>query len=88
MHNPKEPGGQVGSKATLGGMKGLELGFKGEVSMVDGGKYDGDKAYKDSKLCNVATSLELARRLQESKSKITSNVMNPGLIPTSGNFEN
>lgn len=32
------------------------------------------------------TSIELARRLQTEKSSVTSNVMNPGLIPTSGLF--
>lgn len=31
-------------------MLGLQEGFKAPVSMVDGGKYDADKAYKDSKL--------------------------------------
>ena len=30
------------------------------------------------------TSLELARRLLSKKSSVTSNVMNPGLIPTTG----
>jgi protochlorophyllide reductase len=52
--------------------------------MVDGSAYDGDKAYKDSKLCNVMLSLEVARRLQEKRSGVTCNVMNPGLIPTTG----
>lgn len=66
-------------------MKGLAAGFRNEYSMVDGGPYDGDKAYKDSKLCNVATSLEFARRLQAKGSKVSCNVMNPGLIPTTGN---
>jgi protochlorophyllide reductase len=86
VHNPDEAGGNVGSKATLGDLKGLKQGFVEPISMVDGGGYDPDKAYKDSKLCNVATSLELARRLIASKSKVTSNVMNPGLIPTTGLF--
>jgi len=54
--------------------------------MIDGGSYDPDKAYKDSKLCNVMISLELARRLKSAGSKVTSNVMNPGLIPTTGLF--
>ena len=36
--------------------------------------------------CNVMTSLELARRLVSKKSTVTSNVMNPGLIPTTGNI--
>lgn len=32
------------------------------------------------------TSFELARRLQQDKSTVTCNVMNPGLIPTTGWF--
>lgn len=87
VHNPEEPGGNVGSKAGLGGMEGLQAGFLAPISMVNGqSSYDGDKAYKDSKLCNVATTIELARRLQEEKSKVTCNVFNPGLIPTTGLF--
>ncbi len=86
VHNPNEPGGDVGSKATLGSMEGLEKGFKDPITMIDNSSYDTDKAYKDSKLCNVVTSIELARRLLKKKSKITSNVMNPGLIPTTGLF--
>ena len=86
VHNPDEPGGDVGSKATLGDMQGFAKGFKSPISMVDGSSYDADKAYKDSKLCNVITSLELARRLQANKYKSTCNVMNPGLIPTTGLF--
>lgn len=50
VHNPEEPGGNVGSKATLGDMRGLASGFTGTVEMVDGGEYNADKAYKDSKL--------------------------------------
>eukprot|EP01041_Mallomonas_annulata_P005814 gene5814-11725_t len=86
VHNPEEAGGDVGSKATLGDMSGLVAGFKDDISMVDGSSYDADKAYKDSKLCNVITALELARRLKSQRSDITSNVMNPGLIPTTGLF--
>lgn len=54
--------------------------------MVDGGLFDPDKAYKDSKLCNVMTCLELSRRLQAEQSPVTANVLNPGLIPTTGLF--
>jgi hypothetical protein len=40
----------VGSKATLGHFDGLKSGFTPPVAMIDGGEYDPDKAYKDSKL--------------------------------------
>jgi len=87
VHNPDEPGGNVGSKATLGDMSGLAAGFREPVCMVDGGAFDADKAYKDSKLCNVITAIELARRVSKQRgAKLTVNVMNPGLIPTSGLF--
>lgn len=87
VHNPDEAGGNVGSKATLGDLKGFEKGFQFlENAMVDGEAYDGDKAYKDSKLCNVITCFELAKRLKSENSKVTANVMNPGLIPTTGLF--
>ena len=44
---------KVGSKATLGDMSGLRQGFKSPISMVDGGEYNPDKAYKDSKLVSI-----------------------------------
>jgi hypothetical protein len=31
-------------------LKGFKDGFKTPIAMVDGGDYDPDKAYKDSKL--------------------------------------
>ena len=51
VHNPKSGGGKVGAKASLGNLKGLESGLGFE--MVDGNKFNADKAYKDSKLCNI-----------------------------------
>jgi len=90
VHDPSQPGGDVGSKATLGDLSGLAAGFTRPVCMIDSvtAAYDPDKAYKDSKLCNVMTSLEMARRLAEAggPAPITSNVFNPGLIPTTGLF--
>ena len=38
VHNPDEPGGNVGSKATLGNLQGLREGFQNPVCMVDGGE--------------------------------------------------
>lgn len=86
VHNPKEAGGNVGSAAGLGDMTGLEGGFREPCWMIDNSEYDSDKTYKDSKLCNVITCLEQARRLQKERSKVTCNCMNPGLIPTTGLF--
>jgi protochlorophyllide reductase len=86
VHDPESPGGNVGSKATLGKLQGLAGGFLEPISMVDDSTYDPDKAYKDSKLCNVMLAIEWARRLKAQKSKVTCNSMNPGLIPTTGLF--
>ena len=53
-----------------------------------GGAFDPDKAYKDSKLCNVFFANELQRRLTAKGSKVECTSMNPGLITTSGFFRN
>lgn len=37
-------------QADLGELQGLQSGFKGPVSMIDGGLFDSVKAYKDSKV--------------------------------------
>ncbi|CAN0083742.1 unnamed protein product, partial [Discosporangium mesarthrocarpum] len=71
VHDPDTPGGDVGSKATLGDLSGLEGYLKtGHFDMVDGGAYDGDKTYKDSKLCNVLFTREAQRRLSSAGSKV------------------
>lgn len=57
--------------------------------MVDGGAFDGDKAYKDSKLCNVLFTRELSRRMAASGARgVTVNCLSPGLITKSGLFRN
>lgn len=85
VHNPEEGGGNVGSKAALNSLDGFKNGFKTPICMVDGGSYESDKAYKDSKLLNVITTLETAKRELKSLS-ITVNCFNPGLVPTTGLF--
>mmetsp|Transcript_5437 Transcript_5437/g.8203 ORF Transcript_5437/g.8203 Transcript_5437/m.8203 type:complete len:310 (+) Transcript_5437:31-960(+) len=72
VHDPDTPGGDVGSKATLGDLRGLKSYLEGDKTfdMVDGAQYDGDKSYKDSKLCNVLFTLEMERRLRASGSKV------------------
>merc|ERR1712129_19481 len=76
-----------GAQATLGDLSGLgKAGVAG--LMVDGKAYDSGKAYKDSKLCNVLFTLELARRLKQKGSSITANCLSPGLIPSKTFFRN
>lgn len=53
VHDPESPGGAQGVPATLGDLGGLR---RAEFEMVDGGSFNADKAYKDSKVCtNVCT---------------------------------
>jgi Dehydrogenases with different specificities (related to short-chain alcohol dehydrogenases) len=90
VHDPESPGGAQGSKATLGDLKGLDRAVErgdGVFDMVDGNEmYDPDKAYKDSKLCNVLFMRELQRRLDKEKRKIQVTAFNPGLIVSTGLF--
>jgi len=90
VHDPESPGGAQGSKATLGNMKGLEnavISGDGVFDMIDGGAFDADKAYKDSKLCNVLYTRELQKRLDSlGEKEIKVNCFNPGLIVSTGLF--
>ena len=83
VHDPLSGGGNVGSTATLGGLAGL-TSQGASFEMVDGGAYDPDKAYKDSKLCNMLFTAEATRRLQASG--ITVNAFSPGLIADPNGF--
>jgi len=85
VHDPDGPGGAQGEKATLGSLEGFERDGK-MFEMVDGQPFNADKAYKDSKLCNVFFTRELQRRLAGAKSEITVNCFTPGLIVSSGLF--
>ncbi len=75
VHDPKSSGGNVGEKAGLNNL----LNFKEEIS----GKYinfNSDKAYKNSKLCNILFAKELSERLQIKSSKISVISWAPGLV--------
>ena len=78
VHNPMSPGGKVGAKATLGKLSGLESDSK--FKMIDGNKFNADKAYKDSKLCNILFGIELSKRLNSKKSFIPVITWAPGLV--------
>ena len=61
VHNPASGGGRVGRPAGLGELDGLRSTLGG--TMLDGSsRFDADKAYKDSKLCNLLMGLEASRR--------------------------
>lgn len=49
VHDPESPGGAQGETATLGDLQGLERDGR-NFEMVDGGAFNADKAYKDSKV--------------------------------------
>jgi len=78
VHNPMSPGGRVGAKAGLGNLSGLKS-FSG-FDMIDGSKFNADKAYKDSKLCNILFAKELSKRLKQNKSPIQVIAWAPGLV--------
>ncbi len=87
--NPKELGGKIPIPAPpdLGDLRGLEVGFKDPVTMINGKKYKPGKAYKDSKLCNMLTMRELHRRYHQSTG-ITFSALYPGCVATTGLFRN
>ena len=61
VHNPATGGGRVGQPADLGDLAGLRRG-PGFVMLDGSERFDGDKAYKDSKLCNVLLAREINRQ--------------------------
>jgi protochlorophyllide reductase len=87
--NPKELGGKIPIPAPpdLGDLKGFEEGFKEPITMINGKKFKPGKAYKDSKLCNVLTMLELHRRYHESTG-ITFSSLYPGCVAETPLFRN
>ncbi|RXH83101.1 hypothetical protein DVH24_003599 [Malus domestica] len=79
--------GNVPPKANLGDLRGLAGGLNGlnSSAMIDGGDFDGAKAYKDSKVCNMLTMQEFHRRYHE-ETGITFTSLYPGCIATTGLF--
>mmetsp|Transcript_18886 Transcript_18886/g.43896 ORF Transcript_18886/g.43896 Transcript_18886/m.43896 type:complete len:465 (-) Transcript_18886:207-1601(-) len=81
VHDPLSGGGNVGPPASLGDLSGLS---SANFQMVDGGEFDPDKAYKDSKLCNMLFMAEAAKRF--GSKGITVNAFSPGLIADPNGF--
>lgn len=78
-------GGLVYPRANLGDLEGFEAGATNPVAMVDGKPFFGAKAYKDSKVCNMMTVLELDRRYHDATGIVFSS-MYPGCIAETNLF--
>lgn len=87
--NPKELGGKIPIPAPpdLGNLEGFEAGFKAPISMINAKAFKSGKAYKDSKLCNVMTMLELHRRYHDATG-ITFSSLYPGCVADTPLFRN
>jgi protochlorophyllide reductase len=87
VHDPTTGGGKVGPPAGLGDLAGLRSGPG--FAMLDGtSRFDANKAYKDSKLCNVLLAREFERRLRQRGTPLPVIAWSPGLVipPTDGGF--
>ena len=78
VHNPMSSGGRVGAKASLGELSGLAS--DGDFDMIDGNQFNADKAYKDSKLCNILFAKEVSLNLTEKNLLIPVIAWAPGLV--------
>lgn len=88
VHDPDTPGGKSGGqRATLGDLSGLGVNLAinpNGSTMVDGViEFNGGKAYKDSKLCNILFCREAVKRLPG----IDVMCFNPGFMPSTGLFQ-
>ncbi len=79
VHDPAAPGGRVGRAAGLGDLAGLRQG-PGAAMLAGGERFDAEKAYKDSKLCNLLMARELARRLRRLGVDLPVLAWSPGLV--------
>mmetsp|Transcript_27302 Transcript_27302/g.51103 ORF Transcript_27302/g.51103 Transcript_27302/m.51103 type:complete len:441 (+) Transcript_27302:58-1380(+) len=83
--NGAELGGMIPPLAHVGNMEGLEKGMKAPITMLDGKDFDGAKAYKDSKVCDVMLMKELHRRYHK-ETGIVFTSLYPGCIAETGLF--
>ena len=80
VHNPKSSGGRIGAPASLGKLNGLKKNKFG-FDLLDGeSTFNADKAYKDSKLCNILFARQLYRRIVMMGRDIPVIAWAPGLV--------
>ena len=78
VHDPSSAGGKVGQPAGLGDLAGLRQGPG--AAMLAGGPFNAEKAYKDSKLCNLLMAREVERQLQQQGQPLPVLAWSPGLV--------
>lgn len=78
VHDPTTAGGKVGQPAGLADLAGLRQGPG--AAMLDGGPFNAEKAYKDSKLCNLLMARELDRQLRQQGQALPVLAWSPGLV--------
>ncbi len=79
VHDPTSAGGSIGQPAGLGGLAGIKSDKNFE--MIDGtSAFNADKAYKDSKLCNILFARQLSKKLNEIGNEMPVIVWAPGLV--------
>ncbi len=81
VHDPKSPGGSIGMPASIKPLEGLiSLQTKRHYLLDGTTKFNADKAYKDSKLCNILFARELSKRLILARKKLPVIAWAPGLV--------
>ena len=75
VHDPKSSGGNIGKKAGLNNLVDFRKKVTGQFL-----NFNADKAYKNSKLCNILFAKELEKKLKMSSSKISVITWAPGLV--------
>ena len=79
VHDPNSAGGKVGAPAGLADLHGLQQGAG--ALMLDGGNiFNAEKAYKDSKLCNLLMAQYIAHNHSTNSTPIKVIAWSPGLV--------